>query len=115
MTGHGTLILGGVVAGGIRADIEFDHDGSTWIFSGALVGLELGVQQSWGVMGDFPGYSHIEGQCLVGVLGGAVKANVGEVIVSWRDTQGEMGTVKGRAGGGAISVSGGTGSWSKTR
>ena len=62
---------------------------------------------------DFPGYSHIEGRCLVGVLGAGTSTS-GTLTVSWRDTQGEIGTVKGRAWGEAISVSGGTGSWSKT-
>jgi hypothetical protein len=112
MTGHGEAILGGVVAGGIRAEIKFDHDNSMWIFKGALVGLELGVQTSFGVMGEFPGYSHIAGICMVGVLGGGLQKQ-GELIISWRDTQGEIGTVRGRAFGTAISVSGGTGEWVK--
>ena len=112
MTGHGTLVLGGVVAGGISADITFDADGSKWTFSGVLAGAELGLTYSIGVMGDFPGYSHMAGACFFGVLG-ASAGDVGTITVTWRDMHGEIGTVKGDARSEAISVAGGAGSWSK--
>src|SRR4051794_34793234 len=110
MKGKADVNFGGAVAGGALSVNLKLADGHHWHFAGGYGRIGPVVEGGYGIdmSSDFPGLSHIKGDCAFEVLQGGL--GPAGIQITFFDLHGQIGTVVGYVfGGGAIfGVGGGT-------
>ena len=113
MHGKSNVTFGGASAGGaLVVDLTLD-DGHVWHFQGGFgyVGTTMQVAYGIGLSSDFPGLSHIKGDCAFEVATYAL--GPGGVQITFFDLHpGQIGTVVGYVFGGGATFGIGGGTWS---
>jgi hypothetical protein len=109
MNGKANCTFGGVGGGVLVVDLTLD-DGKVWHFQGGFgyIGTP-GVAYGIGLKADFPGLSHIDGDCAFEVLDGGM--GPGGVQMTFFDLHGTIGTVYGYVFGGGAQFGIGGGKW----